>query len=263
MTEALNDDPISSKCYAQIRPHEPLGIKAPLLPAITLGQNWQLTHICPIELVSADITENTASVPSSERIIAAETEAQPKECDVELESELPQLPQVLQNLALISPLVRESDFIDVQPVAKENVAPTGQQRVKIASSDRLTYSPIPVKHHQQKKQPNLTASDTTPAAWSSISDLLTNVDRTDIDNIDHVMNTNSHVLSQSSNSTVISPQQRSPTFTQQTTYSRQSSKKPDSRNLELLAQEVYAFIQQKLMLEREFHTQSSSGKLPW
>ena len=248
---------------------EPLGIKAPLVPASILGQNWLQTQIAPIELVSAEILGNitiaasTSKSQSSQSMIAAVAESQERTGDVELELELPRLPQVLRKLALLSPLVMESDFIQMQPAAKENLAQTCQKTVKIAPSDRLTFSPIPVPKNRQKTKPNLKASTATPEAWSSITDLLVNVDSTDIGNIDNVMATNPHLLDQPPIKTVINPQQRTETVTQQITSLGRASQKPDRRNLELLAQEVYAFIQQQLLIEREFHSQSSSGRLPW
>lgn len=73
---------------------------------------------------------------------------------------------------------------------------------------------------------------------------------------------NPYSFSQPPTKTTITPQQRTETFTQQITSLRPSSQKPDRRNLELLAKEVYAFIQQQLLIE-PFHSQSSSGRLPW
>ena len=269
MREAFNYNHTSGKSEKLL---EPLGIKAPLLPVSILGQNWLQTQIVPIELVSAEILENITIAPStsksqtSESTIAAIAESQERTGDVELELELPRLPQVLQNLALLSPLVIESDFIHTQPAAKENLAQISQKTVKIAPSDRLTFSPIPVPSNRQKTKPNLKASTSTtatPEAWSSINDLLINVDSTDIGNIDNVMATNPHLLNQPPIKTVITPQQRTETFTHQITSLHRASQKSERRNLELLAQEVYAFIQQQLLIEPEFHNQSSSGRLPW
>ncbi|AFY32734.1 hypothetical protein [Calothrix sp. PCC 7507] len=244
MREGLNDHPTNSKFEEETKLLEPLGIKAPLLPARIIGQNYLQTQIIPIELVAAEIRGNMA--------IAAFAESQERTGDVELELELPQLPQVLQNLAILSPLVMES-------AAQENLAPTGQKTVKIASSDRLTFAPITVPSNHHKTKPNLkpsTPTTATPEAWSNITDLLANVDSADIGNIDHV-------IGQPPIKPVITPQQRTETFTQQMTSPHRSAQQPDRRNLELLAQEVYAFIQQQLLIEREFHSQFSSGRLPW
>ncbi|MCC5666862.1 hypothetical protein LC653_23945 [Nostoc sp. CHAB 5784] len=271
MREALNYNPTNGKSEGETKLLEPLGIKAPLVPTSILGQNWLQTQIVTIELVCAEILGNittaasTSKSQSSERMIPAVAQSQERAIEVKLELELPQLPQVLQNLALLSPLVMESDFIHLQPATKKKLAQTGQKTVKIAPSDRLPYSPIPVPSSWQETKPNLKLSTSirAPEAWSSITDLLVNVDSADIANEDHVMPANPYLLSQPPTKTRITPQQQTETFTQQITSLRRSSQKPDRRNLELLAKEVYAFIQQQLLIEPEFHSQSSSGRLPW
>ncbi|MEH1840431.1 MAG: hypothetical protein V7L20_17115 [Nostoc sp.] len=269
MREAFNYKPIGGKSEGETKLLEPLGIKAPLLPASILGQNWLQIQIVPIELVCGEILENitiaasTSKSQSSERIIPAVAQSQERAIEVKLELELPQLPQVLQNLALLSPLVMESDFLQMQPATKKNLAQTDQKTVKIVPGDRLPYSPIPVFSSRQETKPNLKLSTytTAPEAWSSITDLLGKVDSADIGNQGHI-SANPYLLNQPPTKTVITPQQQTETFTQQITSLHRSSQKPDQRNLELLAKEVYAFIQQQLLIE-PFHSQFSSGRLPW
>jgi hypothetical protein len=47
------------------------------------------------------------------------------------------------------------------------------------------------------------------------------------------------------------------------TISRQTPQEDDSYNLEILAQEIYSLVQQRLQIEQERHGRHYSGRLPW
>lgn len=107
-----------------------------------------------IELVCGEILGNimsaasTSKSQSSERIIPAVAQSQERAIEVKLELELPQLPQVLQNLALLSPLVMESDFLQMQPATKKNLAQISQMKIMLCRQQIL----IRLVSHQLKLQ---------------------------------------------------------------------------------------------------------------
>ncbi|MBW4557877.1 MAG: hypothetical protein KME59_18450 [Trichormus sp. ATA11-4-KO1] len=231
-----------------------------------------------------DNTHTNISINSQKESIEA-TVIQPKTetQSFQEKTEIPQLPQVLKNISVFSPLSQTSDLLTSNFVDETN-------SIDISPPTSVSASPSP-SHHIQKS-----STQDLPNSWSSIAELLgesTAVDTSpntvvkplpDERRWNHESTPLTSTMSQYSKSqpTVNSPkfstsnkliqaytdpasstsvQKNEDTYTEIVTNKQLSEDELES--LEILAQEIYKILQYRVNIERERRGNNYLGRLPW
>ncbi|HLP90624.1 MAG TPA: hypothetical protein VK184_18835, partial [Nostocaceae cyanobacterium] len=249
--------------------------------------------------------ENTASeIRKNREAISTNTEVslQPKNNVIQAKqeaptlnqnTEIPQLPKVLQNLSVFNPLSEQSKFI-TSGFANQNEQSNISTIVPSAAS---AYTPIqrsPVSTSTSTSSSNIQRSvaQEAPSSWSSIADLigsntnsnsnmfvqaqkdeqekddlLTSFAESPIEynpspvkSIVHKSNNSNGVIQKSEDDGNSSSGETTETSG---TASSEQGDKPSEKDMDALAREVYKNIQRRLQIEKERQGKNYSGRLPW
>jgi hypothetical protein len=202
-------------------------------------------------------------------------------------TEIPQLPQVIKNISVVSPLSQPSDFL-ISTFTEEKKSQPKTTPINAYNSPlyHQKVSPSPTSYVQKKSSKEL------PTSWGSIAELATaNQKVNDSQNLvvqplleeKHKNNgytsltstkqqqkqsqiNTKPTISQSTTSQSIIQTKKENSLTNNTTTQEhsinQASSNDELKNLETLAQEIYKMLRRKLEIEQE-RRGNHSKRLPW
>jgi hypothetical protein len=156
----------------------------------------------------------------------------------------------------IADLLGGSNTVDSEPPVIQR-HPDHQQSID-------SQSPV-IQRHQDNGQSDSKAEDLvfTPEGFrrddSPVASGTSKVRRSLIQTKKHARSSSYPILKKELPSAVDSTESSS----NEVTISRQTPQEDDSYNLEILAQEIYSLVQQRLQIEQERHGRHYSGRLPW
>ncbi|BAZ32218.1 hypothetical protein NIES4074_47200 [Cylindrospermum sp. NIES-4074] len=221
---------------------------------------------------------------STEAVIQRSQETQ----NLSQNTEIPQLPTVLQNISVLSPLSQQSNFLTSNFV---------DQKVPLDTPKTVSVSPSSPSRIQ--KSPSKDVSKNAPDSWNNIAELIS--ENTVVDNSQSVVaqpladenqwdNGLTSLLQSSQSSTGVNiPKSRnsskviqaktnssnSPEIQKvednnnQASVTKEAGKETselsedERKNMEVLAREIYKKLQQRLEIEQERQGRNYSGRLPW